>query len=108
METVETTEATEKLTDEEKEWIDRATAQISDRITLERLSERVPAVKRLIDDLEKIVQLSHVAASVFQVYGLTIQINDDGKTNEGLDGEEAKQKVTEALNAVRFIAINYQ
>ena len=88
------------------EHIDEALQRINDRITLERLSKRVPAVADVINRNARMADVIFRCATVVQTNQLELAVDPDtGLTYDGLDPEEALKAVTHAFQLLRMMAI---
>ena len=89
------------LTDEHKEILDQQLRQISQRLTIERLSEKIPVIKQMQGlNSELIRLLHHLRVVLVQRNTMQLVLNEDGKNNYGQDEKEALEEINQALHTL--------
>lgn len=111
METIEAhrTEDQSELTEEQQKLLDRAMKQISDRITIERLADRLPAIGQLQRINTELVRILHHAVVVFvQRNELKLIVDDEGRNLIGQPQDEALDEVNTMLNTMVQAVARFQ
>ena len=89
------------LSEEDKAVLDRVLAKISHRLTLERLSERMPAVSGLMAENKELIKLMMYLRVVFiQRNDFQLLVDEDGKNKYGQDKEEAVDEINSLLSQI--------
>lgn len=92
-----------------KPYLNAALAQINERITVERLAEKVPAIGNLKKSNELLTQIMNRVAVVVQKHQLTIMTDDEsGLTIDGFKPGDAVKEVREGLSLLRMTAVKHQ
>ena len=97
------------LTEEQKESIDRALSQISHRITLERLTDKVQGIAELRTQNRQLLQLLQMVYVVFIVRNdMQLLIDAETKTNKaGQPQSEAETEVNNVIDEIIRVVAMY-
>ena len=90
-------------------YLDKALARINERITVERLSKEVPAIGRMRDSNEAMVNIMGRAAAIVGKHQITILTDDEtGLTVDGYDPKHAADELTATFSLVRMTSVRHQ
>ena len=96
------------LTEKEKSILDAQLKQISDRLTIERLSDKIPAIAQVRELNTELLRIMHHLRVIFiQRNNMQLVLNEDGKNNFGQSEDEALSDINQALNNVDVVCARW-
>lgn len=89
------------LSEENRQVLDGAMGQISSRITVERLSDKIPAIGQIRDlNTELLRILHHTYVLLVQRNELRLVVDEDRKNRYGQTEDEALEEINGLLNNI--------
>ena len=97
------------LNEEQQNTLENELRKVSDRLTIERLSDRLPALKDLIDLNRLLIRgLNNGVVLFTQKNDVLIAIDEEtGRTKSGQTREEALAEVNDYLNTLVQLSARY-
>jgi hypothetical protein len=90
----------------ELKFLDQAIDRMRERITIERLSERVPAIRAIMQERDALHKIVYRASLMFQRYPLSVTVDESGElTADGLhSAQEAQEAISKTILMLRMTA----
>lgn len=94
----------------EYKYLNKALERAKERVMLEKLAKRVPAVAELIQREGVMSKIMHDVSVKVQKHGESLVLNtEDGKTTmSGYPIEEAQKEINQSFNLLRMSAVRFQ